>query len=278
MSAAPPIVGIVGTGLIGGSIGLRARREGAWTIGFDNDPAALAAAFDAGAIAEAVSRDELYARADTVVMAAYLGATVTELERLAREGSHRATLIVDVASVKVPVCAAGHGVRHFVATHPMGGSERGGAAAARADLFDARIWAYVPSLDPALDARARAFIASQGARPLAIEAVEHDRIVGFTSHLPQVLAWAYARHAAPRASEAFTLLGGAASRELLRVGASGSAMWLDVLRANRANVAPALERLGAALVEAGTHLSAGNVEAALKPIAAMDSFDGGKAP
>jgi prephenate dehydrogenase len=258
-------IGIVGTGLIGGSIGLRAGREGARAIGYDEDPGALAAALNAGAIAEGVTRGELYARADTVVIAAHLDATVAEVKRLRAQRTVRATLIVDVASVKAPVCAAAGTLASFVATHPMAGSEGSGAAAARADLFDGRIWAYIPSGDSLLDERARAFIVWQGAAPFAVAAAEHDRIVALTSHVPQLVAWAYARQARAHAGETFDQLTGATARELLRVGASGVAMWRDILRANGSNVAPELRALGLALLEAADHLSHGNVEAALWP-------------
>jgi len=258
------VVGIVGTGLIGGSIGLRARHEGAHTIGYDDDGDALAAALHAGAIGEAVSREEVYARADTVVIAAHLDATVAELKRLRAEAPLAVALLVDVASVKVPVCAAAGRLARFVATHPMAGSERSGAAAARADLFDRRSWAYVPSNDSLLDARARSFISSLGAAPIAVAALEHDRVVALTSHLPQVVAWAYARQARQRAGETFDRLTGATARELLRVGASGVTMWRDVLRANRTNVAPELRTLGLALLDAAEQLDLGNPEPSLQ--------------
>ncbi|HVA33509.1 MAG TPA: prephenate dehydrogenase/arogenate dehydrogenase family protein, partial [Candidatus Baltobacteraceae bacterium] len=180
------VVGIFGTGLIGGSIGMRARRDGALVVGHDVSPGMLAQALEVGAIDLAATRDELYARAGTVVIAAPPEATMAEVQRLRSGAAPRATLIVDVASVKAPVVEAANGMKAFVATHPIAGSERSGVRAARADLFERRTWAYVPTGDTRLDARARAFITSLGAAAFAVDAHEHDRIVALTSHLVQV--------------------------------------------------------------------------------------------
>ena len=129
-------VGIVGTGLIGGSIGLRARREGARAIGYDERHEASMAALDAGAIEASVSLDELYARADIVVIACHLDATIAEIERLQAQPRVRAALIVDVASVKIPVCAAAHALQTY--------SPDAVGEAVRAALFGERL-STVPS-------------------------------------------------------------------------------------------------------------------------------------
>jgi len=249
-------IGIVGVGHIGGSIGMRARRNGSAVFGYDIEPARLAEAIEYGAIDMAASLEELYDRAATVVIATYLDDTVAELERLRRAGRTRAALIIDVASVKKPVVDAAFGVRNFVATHPMAGTERSGIRAANGDLFETRTWAFVSSGDPKLDARASAFIASFGAAPLAVDAEEHDRIVAFTSHLPQVLAWAYGRQAATHSSEIFDPLIGRTANELLRLSRSGDGFWRSVLRANAANVEPELRALANALLEAADALLA----------------------
>lgn len=251
------VIGIVGTGSMGGSIGLRARQNGMRVVGYDLDPCASAEAVERGAIERAVERDELYAIADIVAIAAHLSATIGEIARL-RESPPRAELVVDIASVKSPVVEAARGFRPFVATHPMAGTERSGARHASAALFDRKTWAYVPSGDADLDARARAFIESLGGAPLAIDAVEHDRIVAFTSHLPQLVASVYARQA--RRGPSFDALCGSLARELLRVGDSGFAMWREILAANAANVEPELRLLATTLVEAADALRDGEYD------------------
>ncbi len=247
-------IGLFGVGLIGGSIGMRARTNGARVLGYDCEPAALAQAHACGAIDAATGEDDLTCSADVLVLGAHLEPTLRKLERLRGEAATRATLVMDVASVKVPVVAAARGLANFVATHPLAGSERAGARAARADLFEGRSWAYVPSGDDRLDRRARELIASLGAAPFAVSAEEHDRAVALTSHLPQLLCVAYARLLRDR--DVDERLGGPVAQELLRVSKMSFAMWRDTLRSNARNIDPELRRLTAALLSAADALAA----------------------
>jgi prephenate dehydrogenase len=250
-------IGLFGVGLIGGSIGMRARANGARVLGYDRDPAALAQAHACGAIDAAASEDELTQLADVLILAAHLEPTLEKLAALRREYRPRATLVMDVASVKVPVVAAARGLANFVATHPLAGSERAGARAARADLFEGRSWPYVPSGEERLDRHAREFIAALGGVPFALSAEEHDRAVGLTSHLPQLLAVAYARLMRDR--DVDERLCGPVARELLRISKMSFAMWRDILRANARNIDPGLRELSAALISAADSLESGSV-------------------
>jgi prephenate dehydrogenase len=247
------VLGIFGVGVMGGSIGLRARANGAYVIGCDADPAALDAASTAGAIDAAATPETLTSEADVLVLATHLEPTLRELERLAHWPGPLPELVLDVASVKVPVVATALGLKSFVATHPMAGSERSGAGSARADLFDGCSWAYVPSGDAALDARAHEFIRWCGAFPVATSAETHDRVVALTSHLPQIVASCYAALLGESESEAQQLRGPVA-RELLRISDMNAPMWRDILRANAHNVGPQLRRLASALSAAADEL------------------------
>jgi prephenate dehydrogenase len=242
----PGIVGIVGTGLIGGSIGLRSRRNGFRVVGYDPSDAALDAALEAGAIDESISRGALLANADTVVIAAPVDATIGEIGAMRESPEVRAGLVIDVASVKTPIAAAAHGLAHFVGTHPMAGSESSGAAAARADLFDGKPWLYVPPGNAILEGHAREFIESMGALPGAVDASEHDRIVALTSHLPQLIAFAFARRVRAL-GEAAEPMCGPVARELMRIGDSNPLMWDSIFSANRANIEEELRALFAEL-------------------------------
>ncbi len=251
----PKVLGIFGIGLIGGSIGLRARRNGLEVLGYDSDPAAVKGARAAGAIDTATTRDELSHRADVLAIAAHLGATLGEIQRLRKRGDAVCALVLDVASVKTPVVAAARGLKNFVATHPMAGSERSGVSSARADLFEGRPWAYVPTGDAQLDRRACDFIVSLGGLPLAIDAEEHDRIVAITSHVPQVFAYRYARLLREKEGNA-ERLSGPVARELLRIANMNPVMWREILSANATNVGSDLRRLAAELEAAANELSA----------------------
>lgn len=251
-------LGLFGVGLIGGSIGMRARANGARVLGYDCDPGALAQAQAAGAIDEGVTEGDLARQADIVILAAHLEPTLHKLERLRREPAPRATLVMDVASVKAPVVAAGRGVANFVATHPLAGSERAGVRAARADLFAGRSWTYVPSGDTERDGRACDFITSLGGVPTAVSAEEHDRALALTSHLPQLLGVCYAQLL--RDENVDERMCGPVARELLRVSKMSFTMWRDTLRSNAANIDPELRRLNAALRSAAEALETENVE------------------
>lgn len=254
-------VGIFGVGAIGGSIGLRARRNGARVVGADCDAAALRSARELGVIDDVATVEELPHAVDVLVLAAHLQPTLVEIERLKGASGAMPALIIDVASVKAPVALAASGLRNFVATHPLAGTEKSGAAAARADLFDDRTWAYVPSGDDALNARVHAFIESMGAVPFAISAEEHDRVVAITSHVPQIVAWCYAELLRAAGADAEKLCGPVA-RELLRISGMSSATWRDVLSANAANIEPPLHALCDNLSAAGSAISADDVDAA----------------
>jgi prephenate dehydrogenase len=252
-------VGILGVGAIGGSIGMRARRNGAYVIGADRDPAVLEEACRLGAIDAVAAADELANRSDSLVLAAHLEATLSELRRLASLLPSTPALIMDVASVKLSVVRAAKGLKNFVATHPMAGTERSGVRAARADLFDGRTWAYVPAADEELDRRAVAFIGSMGGIPLAITAQEHDRAVALTSHLPQLVASCYAQLLRTNDAGAEKLCGPVA-RELLRLSAMSFTMWHDILQANAANVEPQLRKLAEELNSVADSLARDDVD------------------
>jgi prephenate dehydrogenase len=241
--------------LIGGSIGLRARRNGLEVAGYDSDPSALEEALAAGAIDTIATRDEVSKQVDVLVIAAHLGATLDEIQRLRERGNALCALALDVASVKTPVVAAARGLKNFVATHPMAGGERRGVTGARADLFEGRPWAYVPSGDAQLDLRACDFIVSLGGAPLAMTAQEHDRVVAITSHVPQVFAYRYARLLREKEGNAERLCGPVA-RELLRIASMNPVMWREIFSANAANVESDLRRLAAELEAAADELSA----------------------
>lgn len=237
-------LGIVGTGLIGGSLGIRARENGWRVVGYDLEHAAAEEAARCGALDEALAREAVLDRADVLAIAAHVAGTVRELERLRQSPPRKARLIVDVSSVKAPIVRASLGVSHFVATHPMAGRECSGPGAARGDLFEGRPWLYVPSGEPELDARAAAFISEFGATPVAVDADEHDRAVALTSHVPQLLATVFAGRLKGRNLEAYA---GPAAREFLRLARSSSAMWHDIVDANREHIARELRAFAADL-------------------------------
>ncbi|HKU66321.1 MAG TPA: prephenate dehydrogenase/arogenate dehydrogenase family protein [Candidatus Baltobacteraceae bacterium] len=240
-------LGIIGTGLIGGSIGMHARHRGWRVLGYDAQRSTAEGAVACGAVDEAVQRETIYTDADVIVIAAHIDGTIAELERMRFTQPRRARLVIDIASVKAPVVRAARGVRNFVATHPMAGRERSGPGAASREVFEGKTWLYVPTGDRELDWRAVEFIGSFAATPVEIEAEEHDRTVAFTSHLPQVLATLFAerlRHRRLSNVEAFM---GPTAKELMRLSRSSAAMWHDILDANRVHICRELRAMAQSL-------------------------------
>jgi prephenate dehydrogenase len=245
-----PRLGIIGTGLIGASIGLAAHTRGWEVLGYDRDPAASSGALVGDAIDRVVERDEIYGACSVVAIAAHISGTLEEIGGLRRRILHREQLVIDVSSVKAPIAAAAQGIAAFVPTHPMAGGERHGPGAARADLFEGRYWCYVPGIDDARTSQARAFIEDLGAKPVKVDPREHDAIVALTSHLPQMLAYAFSQCVSERSRENPELvdaLCGPAARELLRLGRSSPQLWDEIFSANQQALHAELTRFLAAI-------------------------------
>ncbi|MYI06675.1 MAG: prephenate dehydrogenase [Gemmatimonadetes bacterium] len=255
-SEAPtPTVAVVGLGVMGGSIvkalALRAPEARVYGIDPDDESAALAAR-DRVTIVERL--EDCALGGATVVFAAPLDVTAALVGAAAASWSG-ASLVTDVASLKVPVleaarqAAAGGGV--FVGAHPMCGSERSGYAAARADLYEgADVWLCPVHGDGAADSeprgdspldRARAFWRLLGARPRTIAAAEHDRTMAWASHLPQLLASALALSLDVAGVARRDL--GPGGRDMTRLAGSGTEMWLPLLEAARDRNVRALRTL-----------------------------------
>ena len=245
-----PRLGVIGTGLIGASIGLAARSRGWEALGYDRDPAATTGALHADAIDRIAERDEIYATCDLVAIAAHVSGTLEEIATLRRRTLRSDQVIIDVASVKAPVARAAAGIDAFVPTHPMAGGERRGPGAARGDLFAGRVWCYVPTADSARSEQAAAFAQTLGANPVAVDAEEHDAIVALTSHLPQLIAYAFTQRVNERNAadgELVDALCGPAARELLRLGRSSPQMWDEIFHENRDALEQELRRFRKAL-------------------------------
>lgn len=264
---------IVGTGLIGASIGLGLAGSGWRVVGFDADPEAANAARQRGAVHE-VARDleRAVAAADLVVLAASPAAIVATLPALATEA-----LVTDVAGVKAPVVAAADHLPHFVGGHPMAGREQAGAAFASAALFRGASWILVEDGAAAADVeRLAEIVTSLGAVEVRMSAAEHDAAVAAISHLPQVLASALVELAAADAS-ALRLAAGS-FRDLTRVALSEPQWWAEVLLANREQLGRSIGLLAELLGRWSTVLARGDEAAVAQALAAGRTVRAGLAP
>src|SRR4029450_12607244 len=183
-------VALVGTGLIGASVGLAAKRAGAEVVGFDPDPASLEGAVGKGAVGEAVpSREDALRGAELAVVAAPVAHLAREVSTVLEAAPEDCT-VTDVGSTKTAVCAGANGSARFVGGHPVCGSEARGPEHASGELFQGATWFLtpLPETAPQRYRLVHAFVSGLGATPVAVDPEAHDRIVALTSHLPHALA------------------------------------------------------------------------------------------
>jgi prephenate dehydrogenase len=257
---------ILGTGLLGTSIGL-ALRAGGFTgsiVGWDKDSSQSETAFRLGAI-EAVAADPLEAAEESqlIVLATPVYSILDWMERLAPVLSHDQVL-TDVGSTKAAIYEAGErlyntrGKARFVAGHPMAGKEVGGAAHAEAELFRGAAWIFAQEklkgtpledrTSPQADGIANdwtLWIREFGCRLIFMEPTRHDELLAWVSHLPQFLSTALTaliEHEVGAAPE-LNSIGGRALREMTRLGSSPYSMWRDVALTNTDAVAKAIYAL-----------------------------------
>lgn len=256
-------IAVLGVGLIGGSIGLAAReRLGAEVAGFDPDERLRERALELGAIdtphrsvAEAVEGAELV----------FCAAPVNALPGLAAEALDAASAdsaVTDVGSVKRDVIAALGSEGRFIGGHPLAGAETSGVENARADLFAGARWYLTPTASSIglLYDRLQRAIADIGARPQAIEADTHDRLMATISHLPHVVANVLVAQAATALSEEAEHLPevGPSFRDATRVAGANPAIWGDIFAGNREAVAAEIDATIARLQEAADLLRSGD--------------------
>lgn len=241
-------IGIVGIGLIGGSLAFAARRAfpDATIVGVDRDDVTLGAR-QLGAI-HAGGRDlSVLDGADLVVLAAPVRQNVAVLRDLPAALAGPA-LVTDVGSTKRAMLAAARALPArvtFIGGHPLAGAARGGLEASRADLFERRAWLLTPTPEVPAEAVARlsAFVRALGAAPVVVDAGAHDRTLAFTSHLPQLAASALMHVVGEAVGEAGLKLSGAGLADTTRVAESHAAVWSDICSTNADEIVPALDRL-----------------------------------
>lgn len=244
-SDAPRRVGVVGSGLIGASVGLALRARGVDVLLRDTDPKQVE-------IAEAMGAGRPWAseRVDHAVVAVQPHAVAGELRALQQAGL--ATTYSDVASVKerplVEAVQAGCDLTTWCPAHPVAGRERGGALSARSDLFVDRTWVVCPvPHTTAAAVEATVWLARTcGASPLRLTPERHDEVMAALSHVPQVVASLLAS-ATPRLRSGEPALAGQGFRDVTRIADSDPGLWASILEGNRVPVARVCRALAAQL-------------------------------
>jgi prephenate dehydrogenase len=252
-------VTIVGTGLIGGSLGLALRHRGIRVVGSDKHRV-LVKAQEIGAIDIAIENP---ARAcvdsDVVILAANVGGIIDSIENLGPM-LRRNVLLTDVGSTKVEILKRAKSVfgasasSRFLGGHPMSGKEHSGIENAEASLFSGAAWIFTPPGDHLSDIADEyiKLIASLGTDILHLSAEQHDRLVAWTSHLPQMLSTAFAAVLQEEAEleekssvthAQMQQVGGRAMRDMTRIASSPYSMWRDIALTNATNIEHAILKL-----------------------------------
>jgi prephenate dehydrogenase len=253
-------IAVLGVGLIGGSIGMAARRRaGAQVCGFDPDREVLVRALERGAV-DAVAEDvEAAVEGAEVVFAASPVGVIADTVARALAAAGPQCVVSDVGSTKRLLASAGADER-FIGGHPLAGAETAGVEDAHAELFDGATWYLVPargSTAGVLYERLHRLLVSFGARPTAIDADSHDRLMACVSHLPHVLANLLVAQASEVLGEDAERLPavGPSFRDATRVAGANSAIWPDIYIANRDALIGALDELGERLAQVRGHLA-----------------------
>src|SRR3954469_8521106 len=255
----PPIfekIGIVGLGLIGGSIALKSREL--W-------PTSLGIAVDTKDVLETAMRlhpihvaaDDLVvlAEADIVILAAPVKQNIAILGSL-DEHVRQPAVVTDTGSTKREIVAAAAELPPrftFVGGHPLAGAAQGGLDHARPDLFVGRPWLLTPNTgarafqaSDALD-KLTAFIQALGAEPRIVAPDAHDRMLAFLSHLPQLAASALMQVVGDAVGHDGLALAGRGLADTTRLASSPVDIWRDIAASNADQIGPALDALIAAL-------------------------------
>jgi len=250
---------VVGTGLIGASVGLAARRAGIERVtGWDPDPDALGIAAEREAVEPADTLADALDGAELALVAAPVVDLPAQVRETLELGPASCT-VTDVGSTKGPVCAAADGDARFVGGHPICGAETRGPGRATAELFEGATWFLTPyaGIDPDRFRLVHGFVSGLGARPVAIDPGAHDRLVAVTSHLPHALANVLLNQAGSSRIDGHDPLAaaGGSLRDMSRIAGANPRVWVDIFLDNK-------EALVAALAEHRRRVE--EVEAALE--------------
>ena len=258
---------IIGTGLIGTSVGLALRRAASATkdaasyggeiLVYDAKPAEAEAALRMGAASIALGDEKsavtAAAESDVVVLATPVFAILDWMEKLAPV-MQAGKLVTDTGSTKLEIATTAARLFRgksaaFLPGHPMAGKEQGGAKLGEATLFQGAMWLFTPNQgEPSeIEIEWRGMVKGFGCRTMDLDAGRHDRLCAWASHMPQMVATAMSAlledefaESGAQVREEFRAIGGRALREMTRLGSSPYSMWRDVALTNTAPLAETL--------------------------------------
>src|SRR5256885_856830 len=256
-------IGIVGLGLIGGSIAQAARQlwPTSLVIAVDNKDV-LETAMRMHAIDVAADDLIVLAEADIVILAAPVKQNIALLDEL-DEYVRQPAVVTDTGSTKREIVAAARSLPSrftFVGGHPLGGAAKGGLEHARPDLFAGRPWLLTPDTDrtgAAVD-KLSAFTRALGAEPRVVSVATHDRLLAYLSHLPQLTASALMQVIGDTVGADGLTLAGRGLQDTTRLAASPAGIWKDIAATNGEEIRAALDALITTLQDLRSDLESGD--------------------
>ena len=282
MSALFSRIAVLGLGLLGGSVALAARSRGVAgaVAGATRRRDVLDRALEIGALDEIGDFEQVVRGAELVVLSTPLFAMGELASRIAPHLSEGA-LVTDVGSVKAPLVEMLPGLLprgvHYVGAHPMAGSHLRGFEAASEDLFEGAPCVVTAAADAPGAERVSAFWRALGCRVILRDPAAHDVEVAWMSHLPHVLAFAFAA-ALPAAPEGAGEVAGTGFRDFTRIAHSDPELWAEILAANRKAVVPPLQEVASVLARLARAIEANDAEAVERDIAAgRSALESGRA-
>lgn len=255
--------GIIGLGLIGGSMGLALRELGGFgcIAGFDSDPLHSQQALSLGLVDECISLEELISEGDVIFLATPVEAIIALLPQLTR--IKPSSTIIDLGGTKERIIAhIPDSIRkNFIAAHPMAGTEFYGPKAALPHLFKDNI-VILTNLHESGEAQiqmAREIFLGIGMKIIKMDAHEHDKHIALISHMPHIISYALANAVlAQEDPQTILALIGGGFRSMSRLSKSSPQMWNDIFKQNTHNVLEAIERFQDELQKAKSMLESGD--------------------
>jgi prephenate dehydrogenase len=256
-------IGIVGLGLIGGSIALASRQlwPASLVIAVDNKDV-LETAMRLHAIDVAADDLIVLAEADLVILAAPVRQNLALLDAL-DENIRQPAVVTDTGSTKRTIVEAAKRLPPrftFIGGHPLGGAAASGLENARPDLFKGRPWLFTPASDAGGDAleKLTAFARALGAVPRILSVAGHDRLLAFLSHLPQLTASALMQVVGNAVGDDGLGLAGRGLVDTTRLASSPAEIWKDIAATNADEIGEALDTLISLLQELRADLRDGD--------------------
>jgi prephenate dehydrogenase len=258
-------IAVLGVGLIGGSIGLAARRRlDAEVEGFDPDPTTLERALELDALDKGASSIAGACEGAELVFCAAHVSALPDLAREALAACGEECVVTDVGSTKREIVSSLGQDERFIGGHPLAGAETSGVENARAELFEGARWYLTPTIYSGglLYDRLQRALSELGARPQAIDPAVHDRLMATVSHLPHVIANVLVSRAVSELATGSERMpeAGPSLRDTTRVAGANPEVWGDIFASNRESVAAAIDATVKQLQEASALILDGDRE------------------